>query len=88
MSEPAKVGRIDDTGLVPFVPELRWIRTACGWTGLVRPVSLARLLLLVYPLVLGQKEGWAALLDISLIQSVLVHNGQLPVAGINRRLVI
>nr|WP_157929353.1 hypothetical protein [Paenibacillus ihbetae] len=66
----------------------RGIRTACGWTGLVRPVSLARLLLLVYPLVLGQKEGWPVLLDISFIQSVLVHNGQLPVAGINRRLVI
>lgn len=60
--------------MAPFVPESRDSdRSRMDWFGAA--VAAAGLLLLVYPLVQGQKEGWPALLVISLILSVPVLAG-------------
>ncbi|MFB5676148.1 MFS transporter [Paenibacillus terreus] len=57
--------------MVPFVSESRDTdRTRMDWYGAA--IAAAGLLLLVYPLVQGQKLGWPALLIISLILSVPV----------------
>lgn len=57
--------------IASFVPESRDTdRSRMDWFGAA--IAAAGLLLLVYPLVQGQKQGWPALLVISLILSVPV----------------